>query len=81
MAVISSLIRAWEVISQGAKQNNFNIIKLLSFLLVCYNTLGGDGMAGVTSKYEINNANKGKREHQKIKPYIVLEYLMRNSDE
>lgn len=38
-------------------------------------------MAGVTSKYEINNANKGKREHQKIKPYIVLEYLMRNSDE
>ena len=38
-------------------------------------------MAGVTSKYEINNANKGKREHQKIKPYIVLEYLMKYSDE
>ena len=28
-----------------------------------------------------NMSNKGKREHQKIKPYIVLEYLMRNSDE
>ena len=25
--------------------------------------------------------NSGKREHQKIKPYIVLEYLMKNSDE
>ena len=28
-----------------------------------------------------NNVNKGKREHQKIKPYIVLEYLMKYSDE
>ena len=26
-------------------------------------------------------ANSGKREHQKIKPYIVLEYLMKYSDE
>ena len=29
----------------------------------------------------MSRENSGKREHQKIKPYIVLEYLMRNSDE
>lgn len=29
----------------------------------------------------MSRETSGKREHQKIKPYIVLEYLMRNSDE
>ena len=29
----------------------------------------------------MSRETSGKREHQKIKPYIVLEHLMKNSDE
>ena len=30
---------------------------------------------------EPNNAAKGKRDNQKMKPFFVMEYLLKNSDE
>ena len=30
---------------------------------------------------EPNNAAKGKRDNQKMKPFFVMEYLLQNSDE
>ena len=38
-------------------------------------------LRNVSMEKETLKEGKGKREHQKIKPYVVLQYLLRNTDE
>jgi hypothetical protein len=38
-------------------------------------------VCGAMENWAVNKAGKGKRDNQKMKPYLVMEYLIKNTDE